>query len=412
MKQGLALGAVLALGFGLTACGGGDDGGDSGAQSGSSLLIWADEKRAGPIGDLAKSWGEENGVTVEVVQINFDDLKDQYAQQAPAGQGPDILLGASDWIGDFQKSGLVAPIDLGDNASNFNSAATGVFNVDGQNFGVPIATENVIMFRNTTLAPNAPATINEMAETGLALQQQGKTQYPIGVQVGEKGDAYHAYPFFSAAGGYFFGGPDGDGAYDFNDVGLASEGGLTFAKAWSDFGKQGVVKSTFVGADLEAAWAAGALPYWITGPWNSTKVQESGVPFEAEPVPGWDGLEDKAVPIVGAQGFMLNQNSNNKSTAQAFLDATMNTEFMNQIFEADPRPPAWTESAEAAADDPIIKAILEFGDGGYPNLPAPAMGIIYEEAGLAQKRILDGADPTATMEEAQQNTLNRIGSSS
>jgi arabinogalactan oligomer/maltooligosaccharide transport system substrate-binding protein len=251
-----------------------------------------------------------------------------------------------------------------------------------------------------------------MAETGLALQAQGKTQYPIGVQVGDKGDAYHSYPFFSAAGGYFFGGPDGDGNYDFTDVGLDSEGGLAFAKAWSDFGKQGVVKSTFVGADLEAAWAAGALPYWITGPWNSAKVQESGVPFEVESVPGWDGVDSKPVPIVGAQGFMLNQNSTNKSTAQAFLDATMNTEFMNSIFAADPRPPAWTESAEAAADDPIIAAILKFGEGGYPNLPAPAMGIIYEESGLAQKKILDGADPVATMTEAQQNTLNRIGSSS
>lgn len=408
LKQGLALGAVAALG--LAACS--SDDGDGGSEASGELLIWADETRAGPVGDLAKSWGDENGVAVEVVQINFDDLKDQYAQQAPAGQGPDIFIGANDWSGEFTASGLIAPIDLGDNRDNFNPAAVDAFTVEGQTYGVPTNTENIVMFRNTELAPEAPASIDEMAETGLALQAEGKTQFPIGLQVGDKGDAYHAYPFLSAAGGYFFGGPDGDGNYDVNDVGIASEGGLAFAEAWGQLGADGAIKSTFTGGDLESAWAAGELAYWITGPWNTGKVQESGVAFEAEPVPGWDGVDGDALPIVGAQGFMLNQDSTNPTTAQAFLDAIMNTEFMNSVYEADLRPPAWSESAAAAESDPVVAAILEFGDGGYPNLPYPEMGIVYEETGLAQKKILDGEDPTATFEEAQSNIENRIGSGS
>jgi arabinogalactan oligomer/maltooligosaccharide transport system substrate-binding protein len=412
--RGVALVSAIGLTMGLAACSSSDSG--SGDASGSappaasgSLLIWADERRAQPIQELATSWGEENGVTVTVTQINFDDLKDQYTQQAPSGQGPDVLLGANDWSGEWVANGLVAPINLGDNRSNFNPASVDAFTIDGQTYGVPVATENIIMFRNTELAPDSPATINEMAATGLKLQEDGKTQFPIGVQVGDKGDAYHAYPFFSAAGGYFFGGPDANGTYDINDVGVASDGGLVFAKAWSDFGKQGVVKSTFTGGDLEAAWAAGKLPYWITGPWNKGKVEESGVKFVAEPVPGWEGVDKRPVPIVGAQGFYLNQFSNNKTTAQAFLDATMNTQFMDSLYNADPRPPAWIESANAASSDPVIAAILKFGDGGYPNLPYPQMGIVYEESGLAQKKILDGADPVATTEEAQKNIEARIG---
>ena len=408
VTKGVALGAVLAMGFGLSACGGSDDGGDSGSASGS-LLIWADEKRAGPIGDLAKSWGEENGVNVEVVQINFDDMKDQFAQQAPAGQGPDILLGASDWSGDFTKSGLIAPIDLGDNRAQFNPAAVDVFTIDGQTYGLPIATENILMFRNTNLAPDAPATINEMAAKGLELQSAGKTQYPIGIAVGDKGNSYNSYPMLSAAGGYFFGGPDAEGNYDTTDIGLASEGGLVFAKAWGDLGKQGAIKSTFEDADLQSAWSAGTLPYWITGPWNSELVKESGIPFAAEGIPGWEGVDDEPKPIVGAQGFMLNQNSTNPSTAQAFLDATMNTDFMDGIFAADPRPPAWNDSAEKAKDDEIIAAVLKIGENGYPNLPS--LGIMYEEAGLAQKKILDGADPVATTEEAAANVAARMGTS-
>jgi arabinogalactan oligomer/maltooligosaccharide transport system substrate-binding protein len=130
-------------------------------------------------------------------------------------------------------------------------------------------------------------------------------------------------------------------------------------------------------------------------------------------VPGWEALPDEtAIPIVGSQGFYLNSGSQNASTAQAFLDAIQNTEFMDAVFEADPRPPAWNESAEAASADPIIKAILDFGSEGFPNLAVSQMGIIYEELGLAQARILDGADPAATMAEANANVDRRIASGS
>lgn len=407
VMKGAAVAAGLSLTFALAACGGSSSSSSS-AQSGSSLTIWADEQRAAPIGNLAKQWGEENGVTVTVTQVNFDDMKDQYLQQAPNGQGPDIFLGANDWAGELNNSGLIAPIDLGNNKSQFTENSVNGFTVNGQNYGLPIAVENVIMFRNTALAPNAPTSIQDMATTGLALQSQGKTQYPIGLQVGDKGDAYHAYPMYSAAGGYFFGGPNSAGEYDVKDLGVGKEGSITFANGWSQLGQQGAVKATFTGDDLKNAWAAGALPYWITGPWNAETVKASNFNWVAEPVPGWQGVSTPSTPIVGAQGFYLNQNSNNKSTAQAFLDATMNTEFMNDIFAADPRPPAWKASQAAAANDPVIKAVSDYGLNGFPNLPYPQMGPVYEELGLAQKRILEGADPVTSMETARANIEARI----
>ncbi len=410
ITQGVALAAALTLS--LAACSSDDGGSGAEAESGTSLTIWADENRAGPIGELAQSWGEENGVTVEVEQVNFEGLREQFLQQAPQGQGPDILLGANNWAGEFVASGLIAPIDLGSNEGSFVEASVNAFNVDGQNYGLPIATENVVLFRNTDLAPDAPASLDEMAETGLQLQEDGDTRYPIGLQVGDEGDAYHAYSFFSAAGGYYFGGPDADGSYDTSDLGLTSEGGLAWAEAFSQWGEDGVVKSTFVGDDLTNAWSNGRLAYWITGPWNKTVVEDAqsdnGVEFSVEGLPGWEGVDGTAVPIVGAQGFFLSQGSENTTTAQAFLDATMSTELMTGLYEADPRPPARTDALEAAADDPIIEAVAEFGQDGFPNLPIAAMEQTFEEFGLAEKRILDGADPQQTMEDAQANLEERI----
>lgn len=402
-RKGLVLAAALALG--LTACGGGSDSGGSGAEAGSSLLIWADEKRAGPIGELAKQWGAENGVDVKVTQINYEDIRSQFVQQAPAGQGPDILLGGNDWVGEFSDSGLIAPVDLGANKDKFVEAAINGFTLGGQTFAVPVAVENVVLFRNTDLAPEAPKSIEDMAETGLKLQAEGKTKYPIGIQVGENGDAYHAFPFYSGAGGYFY--PLKDGEFDTDDLGVGKEGSLVFAEAWGKLGAQGAIKSTFIGQDLINAWSQGELAFWVTGPWNIPVVKESGVNFEVEPVPGWEGSPAPAVPIVGVQGFYLSQFSENRTTAQAFLDATMNTDFMNAIFNADPRPPAWKES-DASTNDPIIKAILAAGEGGYPNL-FPNAAIVFDELGLAEVRILNGEDPKSVMEEASKNILARTG---
>lgn len=411
VKAGAAAASLALL---LSACGSDSDGDTAASEGGAaeasgSLLIWADEKRAAPMTELADTWGAENGVTVEVTQVNFADMKDTYVKQAPAGQGPDVMLGANDWAGELVASGLVAPVQLGANADSFEQVAVDAFTLDGQNYGVPVAIENIAVFRNPDLAPDAPTSIENMAETGLALQKDGETQYPIGVQVGEAGDAYHAYPFYSAAGAYFFG-QDAEGNYDPTMLGVGEPESLVFADAWGQLGADGVIKSTFEGGNILDAFTAGKAPYFVTGPWNVPAIEESGVNFVVESLPGWEALPDVTpVPIVGSQGFYLNAESTNATTAQAFLEATMNTEFMDSLYEADPRPPAWKESAAAAAADPVIAAFGEFGADGFPNLPIPEMGPVYEELGLAEKRILDGANPEKSMKDAQAAIQERIG---
>lgn len=91
-----AAAAVASIALLLSACSSGDDtttteSSSPAAATSGSLLIWADEKRAAPMTELANTWGTENGVQVTVTQVNFDGMKDTYVKQAPGGQGPDIL---------------------------------------------------------------------------------------------------------------------------------------------------------------------------------------------------------------------------------------------------------------------------------------------------------------------------------
>ena len=52
------------------------------------------------------------------------DISDQFQIAAPAGEGPDIIVGAHDRAGTLVASGLLAPIDLGDKADDFHRCST------------------------------------------------------------------------------------------------------------------------------------------------------------------------------------------------------------------------------------------------------------------------------------------------
>jgi hypothetical protein len=87
---------------------------------------------------------------------------------APTGSGPDIILGAHDWIGELNASGLLAPVELGPNAANFAPNAVQAFTfTDGKIYGMPQATENIALIYNTDLVPTPPTTFDEVKTMSL-----------------------------------------------------------------------------------------------------------------------------------------------------------------------------------------------------------------------------------------------------
>ena len=118
-----------------------------------TLTIWADLNRAPILEAVAPEFTDEYGVEVVIQQVGFGDIRDQFIIAAPAGEGPDIFIGAHDWIGELVASGLLSPIDLGDKAEFFLPNAIDGFIYNGQLYGVPLAVENIGFFRNTELVP-------------------------------------------------------------------------------------------------------------------------------------------------------------------------------------------------------------------------------------------------------------------
>ena len=72
------------------------------------LVVWADDKRAPILETLAPKVLEETNVNLVIDVIVYDDLREQVTTAAPAGEGPDVFIGAHDWTGEMAASGIAA----------------------------------------------------------------------------------------------------------------------------------------------------------------------------------------------------------------------------------------------------------------------------------------------------------------
>ena len=118
----------------------------------------------------------------------------------------------------------------------------------------------------------------------------------------------------------------------------------------------------------------GKAAFWITGPWELNKFNDSGINYGVAPIPQ---MEQEPRPFVGVQGFMINEDAKNKLLAQVFLTEFVATDAtMQQLWDADPRLPVWNTLAESMTDPNII-AFTESASGGDPMPAIPAMSNVW-----------------------------------
>ncbi len=354
---------------------------EAAADEGPSLTIWADETRAPVLSALGAEFEEQYGLRVVVTEKNFQNIRDDFKVAAPTGEGPDIIIGAHDWLGELAENGLLAEIGLGDKTEQFLPASVQAFVYDGTLYGMPYATENVALVYNPELVAEAPTTWTEVMELSAQIKEAGTASQGFIIQ---ENDPYHFFPIQTAFGGYVFGlTPEG---YNPEDVGIDSEGTLAAANWLDKMYKDGLLQpGAAVNYDLmHAAFENGDAAMMITGPWALPRIRESGIPYTVTTLPG-EGQD--AQPFLGVQGFMVNAFSDDVLLAQTFLQEFVATDAtMQQIFDADPRPSAFLPVRDAI-EDVDIRSFAEAGANGLPMPAIPEMSAVWTSWGNAMQLV-------------------------
>ena len=328
------------------------------------LVVWAEEKVATALDPLVGAYEAAAGVDIEVVVYDFGAIRTDVQTAGPAGEGPDVFLGAHDWVGELAANGVVAPLDLGSVASDLFEVGVTAFSYGGEVYGFPYATEAIAMFYNADLVDSVPATWEE-AKT--ACDTAG-TEFCVGTP---SNDAYHNHPFIASAGGYVFA---STGGFDASDVGLDNAGAIASAEYLDGLVKNGTVYSADYGGAMSNFQEGRAL-FWMTGPW--ARGDASAVNYGVGLIPQFDG--NAATPFVGVRGAMVSSFSNNQVLAQSFiLDFFATIEVQQAMYESDPRLPA-TKSlfAVVEAADPIAASFAASASNGIPMPNIPEMGSVW-----------------------------------
>lgn len=396
MRRSILLAGALVTSLTLAACGSSDDDtpaegtttSAAGADAAGSITMWVDEVRINDFRGVAEDFTADTGVEVNMVQKATGDIGPDFVQQAQTGEGPDVIVTAADGLGELVTNGLVAPVALGDAASDFVASAASAFVYDGQNYGVPYSIENIALVRNNALATETPDTFQELVEQG-----KGLGTYPLLIQQGIEGDPYHMYPIQTSFGAMVFEQTE-DGSYT-DQIAMGGEAGETFANFLREMGDERVFDASIDGDIAKQAFIDGESAYTITGPWNTTAFTEAGMDITVLPIPSAGG--EPARPFVGVQGALVNAYAKNPVLANEFVANYLTTEeAQDALYEAGGRSPALTASAEKV-EDPILAGFGEAGAEGFPMPSIPAMASVWTFWGVGQAEVFTGAasDPVA-----------------
>lgn len=347
------------------------------------IEVWCTDKEVAGLEPVARQFKKDKKVEVEIVVQA--EVRSKYKQAAIAKTGPDIVIGAHDWVGELAKNGVISEINLSEKDKNkYYPVSVEGFTYNGKLYGVPYCVEAMVLFYNKKLVSAPPATWESLLTTAKGLTKDGKYGFLYGID----NNFYNNFPFIGSQGGYIFKWEKEQGRFDILDVGLDTSGAIEACKFIYKLVQEGVVPPSTNNGVVISNFKDGKVAMIMDGPWNTKDYVDNmgaGVVGIAK-LPTLNGK--KTVPFVGARGFMVNSASKLQSEALEFI-IRFAGEKDGQVamFKAGGRPPAHIKACEEAIKlDPTTKTVVESVMDGIPMPNVKAMSVVFNyAAGMVDK---------------------------
>ncbi len=353
-KFNLLISLILISAFVLTACGGG-----SGSTATGEVTFWhayatgsAEEAALTAILEQAKT--DMPNVTINVLQVPFNDIYNKYRTDVASGGGPDMFIAPNDSLGDDARAGLLADITelasgkLGD----YSQLSIDGMSVEGKLYGVPESLKAVALWYNKDLIDTPPATTDELK----ALMEGGT---PVSLSYG----CYHHYGFFGSFGGKIF-----DDSWKV----VADQGGVADAMAYLNDLYQISVENGWPKNDSDglAPFTEGQMAIITNGNWAMGDYRKAlGDKLGVAALPAGPG--GAATPLLGVDGFYFNPNSANLESALEVALYLTGKDAQTAMMNDAGHVPANTT---VEVTDPLIQGLLTAFETAYVRPQVPQLG--------------------------------------
>jgi maltose-binding protein MalE len=329
-------------------------------------------------------------VEFDVLYVPFDDLRGKFETAAATGGGPSVLIGAADWGPALFDAELVADVRGFTNApflASINEAAMGAVNYKGALIGLPQTIKGVVMYRNTDIIPEAPATYEDLVAAATAATS------------GDIVGANLEYGFFFSAAHL-----DGIGGTLMDRSGMPAfnnEKGVEWLNLLNSFKDAGPAEYyTDNDVNLFKAGKAGII---IDGSWNLAGLAEAigADKLAVDPWPTY-GEDGHLSGYVQTENIYLNYNAegDDQAAGWAFMEFFLSREAQATLADATKAGHIPAAVGVEVNDMHMSQAILAFG-GGAPFPVIPEMGTYWGPMDTALKSVFDeGMDPAEALQTA------------
>jgi arabinogalactan oligomer/maltooligosaccharide transport system substrate-binding protein len=333
--------------------------------TGISVEVWIDQELSESFEVFGAQFKKDTGHNLEVVVKDFYALETEFPAQA--AQGPDLVVGSSDWVSAWAASGAIAQVPL-DELEPYDSVA-GVFSRAAVNYGLPYATENAALICDSSRVSRAPGNWEDLVSL--------KVKLPMN----PGGDPYLMQSVQSSFGVELFSRYE-SGEYS-TDLALAGEKGERFA-TWL---RGNAVD--FPQLDYTAAtefFATGQTPCWYIGMWSVPAIQErASFELVAYPLPSAGG--EPAAPFAASRAMFLNSKAEHPQQAKEFLEYLASDSAQQLIYQTTGRQPV-TDAFASAIEDRVMRGFMEASKTSVGIPDAALMQHVWGPLGIAQVQLM------------------------
>ena len=285
-------------------------------------------------------------LSVNVLQIPASEIVRDYQIDVIAGGGPDLFLAPNNGLGNWARDGLVLPLDpyIEGRLEGVSEKPIEAMVVDESIYGIPESSVVVALYYNKSLIESPPRNTEEL----LQLVQEGKIIANV----------LSAYYLFGWSGGF------GGRLLDDGGNCIADKEGWVEAMQYLVDLKQagGIFEPNYETA--EAFFLREDAAMFVNGPWSYPKYKQSlGDNLGVVPLPS--GPTGPATPLIGADGFYINPNSQNVEAAFELALFLTNQESSQSFAEFAGHVPV---RLDVTSNDPHINTFMESSAFGYPEL--------------------------------------------
>ena len=281
------------------------------------LVVWEDVGRASTIASAVKAFEKIYDCDVDVLEKPMYHQVELLEKQGPKGEGPDVVVLASDMVGVAKDKNLISQIHFMqvENSQYLpNSIASVTF--DGELYSVPKTIETLILFYNKDLLKEPPSTLEEYVDLSKKLRKKGKYGLLAKWEL-----FYTTYALMHGYGAYIFR-TDNDGTINLNSYGLDTDGAVESLKVLRKMSKADLVYDCLSGVDgynrMYELFSSKKAIAVINGPWAIEDYLKAGINFGITTLPTLPNGNPMA-GFLGIKGYSISKWSTHKDLAEDFL---------------------------------------------------------------------------------------------